>query len=149
MNSIYKKSFTFRAKRFEEYSNGKCTRQGLIDCVIQVRKMHVSPYNVFAVADYNELEAKVNGADIDGGMSFRLSGNVPSGINLTFNLPLMDEDVLPDRIQYGRLLNAWRGSSDEPIVCNIFSNMQCIRFAMMSPLRIVEFFGEFTELEGV
>lgn len=148
MESIYQKSFVFKASRLEEYQSGRCVRQGAIECIINAHKMFFSPYNVLSVADYNELEAKVAGMDIDGGMSFTLSGTIPNGINLKFNLPIIEEDdVLIDRVQYGRLTNrAWRDSK-EPVVCNIFNNMKCIRFAMTSPLRIIEFYGEFTEIK--
>lgn len=147
MSSIYKKSFVFEAKRFEEYQNGKCIRQGAIECTIKAHEMFFSPYDVMSVANYDELQSKVGGLDIDGGMSFSLLGNIPSGINAKFNLPIMEEDdVLPDRVQYGRLTNsAWRDYK-EPVVCNIFNNMECIRFAMTSPLRIIEFLGEFTDI---
>lgn len=96
------------------------------------------------------MESKVGGLDIDGGMTFSISGNLPVGINAKFNLPIIEEDdVLPDRVQYGRLTNrAWKDYK-EPVVCNIFNifnNMKCIRFAMTSPLRIIEFYGEFTDI---
>ena len=68
-------------------------------------------------------------------------------------LPMIDEtDVLEDRVQYGRLPEYLPNnlSSKTPIVCNIFVNepsedMNCIRFAMMAPLRLVEFYGSFDE----
>ena len=58
----------------------------------------------------------------------------------------MDEDVLADRVQYGRLTSIGLKDANEPIVCNIFNNMQCIRFAMTSPLRIIEFYGTFSSI---
>lgn len=147
MSTIYQKSFVFKANRFEEYQSGSCTRQGVIECTIKTNIMFFSPYDVFSMADYNELESKVGGQDIDGGISFSLSGNIPSGINPEFNLPIIEEDdELPDRVQYGRLTNrAWK-DPNEPIVCNIFNNMKCIRFAMTNPLRIIEFYGNFIEI---
>ena len=146
MSSIYKKSFVFEANRFEEYQDGKCVRQGATNCTIKAHEMFFSPYDFFSMANYDELLSKVGGIDIDGGMSFSLSGNIPSEINTKFNLPIIEEDdVLPDRVQYGRLTNrSWRDPK-EPVVCNIFNNLECIRFAMTSPLRIIEFFGEFTD----
>ena len=149
MSSIYKKSFVFEANRFEEYQSGKCVGQGTIECSIKARMMGFSPYDPFSMAGYNELVSKVGGADIDGGMSFTLSGDIPSGINTKFNLPIIEaDDVLPDRVQYGRLTNrAWRDYK-EPVVCNIFNNMTCIRFAMTSPLRIIEFYGKFVDVKG-
>ena len=77
-------------------------------------------------------------------------GNIPVKINSRFGLPILGSqygDVLNDRIQYGRIPDSmnWHDSK-EPVVCNIFNNMTCIRFAMMSPLRIVDFYGQFTDI---
>lgn len=126
MNSIYKKNFTFKANRFEEYVNGQCTRKGLVDAKISAQTF------------------SFNGMD---GINMRLSGTCPSRINPSFGFPILGVemgDVLEDRIQYGRIPDSfsWNDSND-PVVCNIFNNMQCIRFAMLSPLRIMEFYGEF------
>ena len=143
MESLYRNSFVFKANRFEEYQDGVCLRNGKIETTIKAHEMAFSPYNPFDRMDYGELESKVGGADIEGGMTFILSGTVPSGINTKFNLPIMDEDVLSDRIQYGRLTPFGWKDPNEPVVCNIFNNMSCIRFAMNSPLRIIEFYGSF------
>ena len=82
---------------------------------------------------------------------FHLEGDLPMHIKQDFGLPVFgieSGDILEDRIQYGRIPESfsWNDSTD-PVVCNIFANKTCIRFAMMSPLRIVEFFGNF-ELIG-
>lgn len=79
-----------------------------------------------------------------------LQGKVPVRINARFGLPIFGSqygDILNDRIQYGRIPDSmsWY-DPNEPVVCNIFNNMRCIRFAMMSPLRIVEFHGHFTDI---
>lgn len=146
MNNIYRKTFVFDAERFEEYQDGKCVRQGSIRCSIKAVERQFSPYNPFDVAIYNEIISKASGGNINGGMSFNLDGDFPSGIKKQFILPIMNGDVLPDRIQYGRLPYSW-DDSDEPVVCNIFDNMNCIRFAMMSPLRIIEFSGKFSQIK--
>lgn len=147
MESLYKKSFEFNANRFEEYQSGRCVSQGEIECTIKAHEMYFNSYSVVSIANFRELESKVGGMDIDGGMTFCLSGTIPTGINSHFNLPIIeDDDIQPDRIQYGRLTNrAWK-NPNEPVVCNIFNNMKCIRFAMTSPLRIIEFYGEFTDV---
>jgi hypothetical protein len=143
---IYRKTFVFEAERFEEYKEGKCIHQGSIKCTIKAAERDYNPFDVISIALYNEISYKASGCDIDGGMSFSLSGEIPYGINKQFNLPIMDGDILPDRVQYGRLPYSW-ADSKEPVVCNIFNNMNCIRFAMMSPLRIIEFYGKFTEIK--
>ena len=126
MNSIYRKSFVFQATRFEEYQNGKCISQGNID---------------------TEILAKVVKDGFDEVIVFNLRNNRPNSINFCFGLPIFGiqaGDVLSDRIQYGRLPDSMCWSdSKEPLVCNIFNNMRCIRFAMCSPLRIIEFYGTF------
>lgn len=79
-----------------------------------------------------------------------LQGELPVRINNSFRLPILglqSGDILEDRVQYGRLPYSLScPNSNEPIVCNIFSNMTYIRFAMMSPLRIVEFHGNFKNI---
>lgn len=126
MMRIYKKSFIFEATSFEEYQDGKCVNRG--SCSITV-------------------VAKVLNDECIGML---IQGIFPVQINPKFGLPILglqSGDVLDDRIQYGRIPDSmsWP-DSNEPVVCNIFNNMNCIRFAMMSPLRIVEFYGQFTDL---
>lgn len=79
-----------------------------------------------------------------------LLDDVPSNLNTRFGLPIFgiqNGDILEDRIQYGRIPNSFSwNDSNEPLVCNIFNNMTCIRFAMLSPLRIVEFHGQFVDV---
>lgn len=121
--SIYKKSFIFEASSFEEYQDGRCISSG--QCIITI-------------------SAKVLNDECIG---FLVEGDMPVKINSRFGLPIFGSqygDILDDRVQYGRLPDSmsWHDSK-EPVVCNIFNNMTCIRFAMMSPLRIVEFHGRF------
>lgn len=126
MQNIYRKSFVFWATRFEEYQDGKCLNNG--DC------------NTVIIAKVMNSEC----------IAILLQNNVPVKINRHFGLPIFgiqNGDVLDDRIQYGRIPDSlsW-DDSNEPVVCNIFNNLSCIRFAMMSPLRIVEFYGHFTDV---
>ena len=131
MSSIYRKSFIFQAERFEEYQNGKCIDHGRID---------------------TEILAKVVNDVFDEVIVFNLRNNRPCSINFSFGLPifgLLRGDVLSDRIQYGRLPDSMRWSDpNEPLVCNIFNKMNCIRFAMCSPLRIIEFYGSFITIDN-
>ena len=126
MGNIYKKAFIFDATRYEEYINGKCTRRGKINCTIAAKPITSDTLSIILMDD------------------------VPSEINSRFGLPIFGierGDVLADRVQYGRLPDSFSWDDpNEPLVCNIFNNMTCIRFAMMSPLRIIEFFGEFTDI---
>ena len=88
-------------------------------------------------------------ANFEGGNSieFSLENDVPANINNKFELPILGidmGDILEDRIQYGRIPDSFSWEDpNEPVVCNIFLEKLCIRFAMMSPLRIVEFYGKY------
>lgn len=125
-NQIYKKSFVFEASSYEEYKEGRCIGKGPCKTTVIAKVLN------------------------DECIGMMLQGNVPVRINTKFGLPIFgikNGDVLEDRVQYGRLPDSmsWQ-DSNEPVVCNIFDNMTCIRFAMMSPLRIVEFYGRFTDI---
>ena len=124
--NVYKKSFIFEASNFEEYQDGRCIGRGPCTVTVVAKVMN------------------------DEGMAMMLQGEIPTKMNRTFGLPifgLQRGDVLDDRIEYGRLPDSmcWH-DPNEPIVCDVFNNMTCIRFAMLSPLRIVEFYGRFTDI---
>lgn len=125
-NQIYKKSFVFEASRYEEFENGRCISRGECNATIIAKVLN------------------------DECIGMMLQGEVPVRINHRFGLPILGVqfgDVLEDRVQYGRVPDSlsWP-DSNEPVVCNIFDNMTCIRFAMMKPLRIIEFYGKFTDI---
>ena len=117
MKELWMKPFTFKANRFEEWANGQCLRQGNVDL-----KITAIPYPSI--------------------MRFQIEGDISLIFPKTFDLPLLNFDtaLLADRIQYGEL-NTSR--SKYPLVCNIFSNKQCIRFAFWNvQLHIIEFYGD-------
>ncbi len=122
-HSLYCKSFRFEAVRMEEYQDGMCLKSTNCSTVII--------------------------ANFEGGNSieFSLKNDVPANINNKFELPILGidmGDILEDRIQYGRIPDSFSWEDpNEPVVCNIFLDKPCIRFAMMSPLRIVEFYGKY------
>lgn len=126
---IYKKSFVFEASSFEEYLEGRCVNNGLCNTAVIAKVLN------------------------DECIGMMLQRDVPVRINTRFGFPIFGlhyGDVLEDRVQYGRIPDSfcWQ-DSNEPVVCNIFNNMSCIRFAMMSPLRIVEFNGKFTDISNL
>lgn len=128
-NTIYQKSFIFEATQFEEYQDGLCLKKGTCNTTIIAKVLNS---NCIAMLLQNEIPVK---------------------INQNFGLPIFGSqsgDVLEDRIQYGRIPDtlSWH-DSNEPVVCNIFNNHTCIRFAMMSPMRIVEFYGKFTDIRTI
>ena len=118
MNRAYLKHFTFQASRYEEYVDGVCLSKGNCNTIVVSK-----PISHDCVA-------------------FNLVNEVPVKIWDHFELPVLGYaggDVLKDRIQYGRLNTLKWHDPTEPIVCNIFNNMTCIRFATLSPLRTVNF----------
>lgn len=126
MKSIYLTPFVFRATRYEEYKDGICI-------------------------DHQNVDIQIISKVINNCAMFHLEGNMPMNMKRNFGLPVFgveSGDILEDRIMYGRLPDSfsWQDPVD-PLVCEIFANKKCIRFAMLSPLRIIELTGYF-ELIG-
>lgn len=133
MQKLYCTPFVFKATYYEEYQDGQCTGKG-------------------------EIAVKVISKTVDNRIAFpykfamfHLEGELPISIKRNFGIPVFGiehGDILEDRIQYGSIPDnmSWTEPTD-PVVCNIFANKTCIRFAMMSPLRIIEVYGKF-ELIG-
>lgn len=133
MKELYCTPFVFKSTHYEEYRDGRCTEQGEISVDIiskTIEDKTAYPYR-FAI--------------------FHLEGELPMSIKRNFGIPVFGikrGDILDDRIQYGRIPDSftWNDPAD-PVVCNLFANKTCIRFGMMSPMRIIEFFGNY-ELIG-
>lgn len=123
MNHLFKRNFNFKANSYEEYCNGQLTDRDFIDLIIS------------ATVNSNHVHFDIYG-DMYQGHSVEMHNN--------FNITLVGADILPDRIQYGLLPRYYSGENRYiPVVCNIFNNKACIRFAMLNPLRIIEFKGYF------
>ncbi len=125
LNDLYRKPFAFLANRYEAYQDGRCIGSGDI---------------------FSSILSIPQGRNI----GFDIQGDVPESMSNHFLLfaDFADSDILVDRIQYGRLYNDLRNLDKRiPIVCNLFSNMNCIRFALPNPLRIVEFYGSYGEIQ--
>ena len=62
-----------------------------------------------------------------------------------FSFATAFDDLLEDRVQYGRLrsIDCVSGVMSTPVVCNIFPQNGILRFATPNPLRLVEFSGIF------
>lgn len=129
MQNIYRKSFVFDATSFKEYQDSKCINKSTCKTTIIAKVMN------------SECIAML------------LQNDIPVRINPHFGFPIFgiqNGDVLADRIQYGRIPDSFSWNDpNEPIVCNIFNNLSCIRFAMMSPLRIIEFYGHFSDIRDL
>lgn len=120
LNLLLHQSFKFDATNYEIYENG---------CCIQSSKC-----NTHVSAEFS----------IFFGMLFKLNNN-PTYIDNQFSLTTSSDDLLEDRIQYGRLrpIDYFSGAMSTPIVCNIFPQNGILRFATPNPLRLIEFSGEF------
>lgn len=120
LNLFLHHSFNFDATNYEIYENGCCIQRA--KCNTHVSAKH----SVFF------------------GMSFEMSNN-PTYIDNQFSFPCAIDDLLEDRVQYGRLrpIDYVSGVVSTPIVCNIFPQTGILRFATPNPLRLVEFTGVF------
>ena len=117
MNRFYKKSFTFRATHYEQWQGGFCTANG--------------PISTFITAEVNNQT-----------ISFTLEGTDYLEIYEYVEMELPASCMLHDRIQYMKGSCQW--DPNEPMICHLFirdNHIHCIRFAMTSPDRIIEFYG--------
>ena len=120
LNSFLHHSFEFDAISYEVYESG---------CCIQRAKC-----NTHILAEHSLFQEMV----------FKLRNN-PTYIDDFFSFTILSDDLLEDRVQYGRLtpIDYVTGVASTPIVCNIFPQNGVIRFATPNPLRLVEFSGIF------
>ena len=124
---ILHESFIFHAFSYEIYEDGLCVDSGVCQITINA---HASDYD----------------------MSFYVQHNNEISIDKHFSIDFRSDDLLMDRIVYGRLPdnisnNMYVGSNTLPIVCEIFPQKNVLRFALLSPLRLIEFTGVIKELD--
>ena len=115
---LFKKSISFHVERYEEWQQGQCTAKGNLN------------FDLHLIASQNSISVKIPNAS-----SFRMHDYV--------SFDFVGSDILRDRIQY---VNAPGTSEDptRPIILHIFvknNKIDCIRFAMSFPDRIIEFYG--------
>lgn len=120
LKSMLHKSFEFHTTSYEIHGYGRCLQHETCDTHI--------------IAEYS----------ISAGMMFRLRNN-PTYIDDKFSFSTSSDDLLEDRILYGRLFSTdyTSRSSSQPILCNIFPQNGVIGFATPNPIRVVEFSGTF------
>lgn len=113
-------SFEFNANSYEIYENGHCIQRANCSTYIVVE------HSLFI------------------GMMFRLTNN-PTYMVDNFTIKTASDDLLEDRVQYGRLrfIDYFNGNSSKPIICNLFPQNGILRFATPNPLRIIEFSGNY------
>ena len=117
----FNESFNFYSFRYEEWQGGRCISHDSIDTIISfIAPMCYANYVYFVIDRKYSL-------NIDGEIYF---------------LPEHTSRLIDGRIQY---CNKPTISPSKPIVCHLlFKNgiLNCIRFAMTNPDRIIEFYGK-------
>ena len=129
MNTLVNRSFKFASRRFEEWMGGNCISEGSLNALITVT-VDGDEVNV-CLEDVDEIriEKKISFASIGSGLSVDLG----------------------DRLQY---LNTDFNMSDPvcPVLFHVFYNggeINYLRFAMTSPDRIIEFYGNVISFDGM
>ena len=126
MNYLANKELRFHANRYEEWAEGRCLSQGPLDATI------------VAEISNGKLHCTVTGAE-----SLRM---YPDEVYTMAE----ESGDLGDRIQY--ISPNINFDPLEPIVFQVFHEQRTIsylRFAMSSPDRIIEFYGETTAFDGM
>lgn len=121
---IYKNNFLFHATRYEEWMSGQCLRKGGIETVI--------------VAESTTTDIR-----------FYISETSSLGINDFSIFEFADEtnELIMDRIIYYHETNS--PEPNEPVECQLIRDGEVIsgiRFTMINPLRVIEFYGNIIEI---
>lgn len=118
--SILHKSFEFDAMTYEIYENGRCIQRARCNTHIVAE---FSPHSEIVFAIHKNL----------------------TYICDKFSFVAAHDDLLVDRVQYGRLrpIDNVYGEISTPIACNIFPQKGVLRFVTPNPLRLVEFTGRY------
>ena len=121
---IYKNSFSFHVTRYEEWMNGQCLRKGFIE---------------------TEIVAESTTTDI----RFYISDKGTLDINDSSVFEFTDEtnELILDRITYYH--EADFPESNAPVECQLFIDgamISGIRFTLINPLRVIEFYGNIIEI---
>jgi hypothetical protein len=121
---FYRNNFTFHASRYEEWMNGHCIGSGSIatEIVAEASKTDIR----FYISDPGNLE-----------------------INNFSVYDFSDEttELVLDRIIYSH--ESISPEPNEPVECQLFrtgSTISGIRFTMLNPLRVIEFYGNVVEI---
>lgn len=115
---LFKKSISFHVNRYEEWFNQRCISEGNLD------------FDLHLIASENSISVEIPEA-----ARFHMHDNAIFAFKESY--------LLHDRLQY---VNAPRAVKDptRPIVLHVFvknNKIDCVRFAMSFPDRIIEFYG--------
>ena len=122
---IYKNSFSFHTTHYEEWMNGKCVGNGWIDTII------------FAAASSTDIRVYIS----DTG-SLKINGSS------VFEFTDESNELVLDRIIYYH--ETAYPDPTEPVECLLFETdktISKIRFTMINPLRVIEFYGSIIEID--
>lgn len=121
---IYKNNFSFHATRYEEWMNGQCLRKGVIESEI--------------VAESTTTDIRFYISDI---------GSLEISDSSVFEFTDEANELVMDRIIYYH--EADSPETNEPVECQLFRDgamISGIRFTMINPLRVIEFYGNIIEI---
>ena len=121
---IYKNNFSFQATRYEEWMNDQCLRNGFFETEI--------------VAESTTTDIRFYISEI---------GHLEINDSSVFEFTDETNELALNRIIYYH--EAEFPEPNEPVECQLFrdgASISCIRFIMINPLRVVEFYGTVTEI---
>lgn len=121
---VFRENFSFHVIRYEEWMNGKCLRKGFIE---------------------TEIVAESTTTDI----RFYIADTGPLEINDSSVFEFTDEtnELVLDRIIYYHETDS--SEPNDPVECQLFRSgtmISGIRFTMINPLRVIEFYGNIIEI---
>ena len=121
---IYKNYFSFQATRFEEWMNSRCLRKGFIDTIIRAES---------SITYIRFIFSNIDALDVYNISIFEFANET--------------KELFGDRIIYYN--KTYFADSNKPIECQLFINegtISKIRFTIINPLRVLEFYGNIIEV---
>lgn len=121
---FYKNNFSFQTTRYEEWMNGHCIGNGNLST------------EIVAEASKNDIRFYIS--DI---------GNLEINNYSVFEFSDETTELVLDRIIYSH--ESFSPEPNEPVECQLFrtgSTISGIRFTMLNPIRVIEFYGNVVEI---
>lgn len=121
MIDSYCNPFIFNVTHYEEWCNQNC----------------VSKTNV---------NIKIVAIPANGYLSFRILGDLNLNLDCSFGINMQFVKKCDGYIQYGEYpSNMLTKKADIPLICVLFDNLKCIRFKLLCPSRLIDFYGSYQE----
>lgn len=121
---IYRNNFSFHTTRYEEWMNGQCIGSDALETEI--------------VAEASRTDIRFYISDI---------GNLEINSSSVFEFSDETTELVLDRIIYYHEVVS--SEPNEPVECQLFrsgSTISGIRFTMLNPIRVIEFYGDVVEI---